>query len=36
MANNNILAQEQYGFRAKSSTDLAAYEVINDILTAFK
>jgi hypothetical protein len=34
MANNNILAQEQYGFRAKSSTDLTTYELINNILMA--
>jgi hypothetical protein len=34
MANNNILAQEKYGFRAKSSIDLATYELINNILMA--
>jgi hypothetical protein len=31
---NNILAQEQYSFRTNSSTKLAIYNLINDILTA--
>jgi hypothetical protein len=31
---NNILAQEQYGFRTKSSTELATYNLINNILLA--
>jgi hypothetical protein len=31
---NNILAQEQYGFRAKSFTELATYNLINNILLA--
>ena len=31
---NNILAQEQYGFRTNSSIKLATYKLINDILTA--
>jgi hypothetical protein len=31
---NNILAQEQYGFRPKSSTELATYNLINNILVA--
>jgi len=31
---NNVLAQEQYGFRTNSSTKLATYNLINDILTA--
>jgi hypothetical protein len=34
MDNNNIFAQEQYGFRAKSSTDLATYELVNNVLMA--
>jgi hypothetical protein len=29
---NHILADEQFGFRAKSYTDLASYKLINDIL----
>jgi hypothetical protein len=29
---NNILAQEQYGFRTKLSMDLATFDVINNIL----
>jgi hypothetical protein len=32
MDNNNIFVQKQYGFGAKSSTDLATYELINNIL----
>jgi len=31
---NHILADEQFGFRTKSSTDLASYKRINDILTS--
>jgi len=31
---NNILAQEQYGFRTLSSTEQAAFTLINSILTA--
>ena len=31
---NEILAKEQFGFRSKSSTDLAAFNLINDILMA--
>jgi len=31
---NNILVQEQYGFRTHSSTEQAAFTVINSILTA--
>jgi hypothetical protein len=31
---NHILADEQFGFRANSSTDLAMYKLINDILTS--
>jgi hypothetical protein len=31
---NNILAHEQYGFRTKSSTELASYNLINNILLA--
>jgi hypothetical protein len=31
---NNILAQEQNGFRTSSSTKLDIYNLINDILTA--
>ena len=30
---NNILAQEQYSFRTNSSTQLATYNLTNDILT---
>ena len=29
---NNILAQEQYGFRTNSSTEMASYNFINNIL----
>ena len=32
--NNNILAQEQYGFRTKSSTETASDNLINNILEA--
>jgi hypothetical protein len=31
---NNILAQEQYGFRNKSSTEVATYNLINNTLLA--
>ena len=31
---NKILANEQFGFRSKSSTDLPSYNLINDILMA--
>jgi hypothetical protein len=31
---NNILLQEQYGFRTKSSTELSTYNLINNILLA--
>jgi hypothetical protein len=31
---NHILADEQFGFRTKSSTDLASYKRINDIITS--
>jgi hypothetical protein len=31
---NNILAQEQYGFRTKSSTDVATYNLVNNVLLA--
>jgi hypothetical protein len=33
-SSNNILSNSQFGFRKKVSTDNAAYELINDILTA--
>jgi hypothetical protein len=29
---NHILVDEQFGFRAKSSMDLASYKIINDVL----
>jgi hypothetical protein len=32
--NNNILAQEQYGFRNKASTEKATFELVNEILNA--
>ena len=32
---NNIIAQEQYGFRAKLSTEVSTYNLINNILVAF-
>ena len=32
--NNNILANEQYGFRNNSSTEIASYNLINNILEA--
>jgi len=32
---NNILAKEQYGFRNNSSTGIASYNLINNILKAF-
>ena len=32
--NNNILSQEQYGFRNSSSTKTASYNLINNILEA--
>jgi len=31
---NNILVQEQYGFRTHSSTEQAAFTLINSIVTA--
>jgi fructose-1,6-bisphosphatase/inositol monophosphatase family enzyme len=31
---NNILAKEQYGFRNNSSTEIASYNLINNILKA--
>jgi hypothetical protein len=31
---NNILAQEQYGFQTKLSTDMASFTLINNILLA--
>jgi len=31
---NHILADEQFGFRTKSSTDLASYKLINVVLTS--
>jgi len=31
---NNILANEQYGFRRNSSTEKASYKLIHDILSA--
>jgi hypothetical protein len=31
--NNNILAKEQFGFRRKSSTAIAAFHLVNEILT---
>jgi len=33
---NNILAQEQYGFRPSSSTELALFNFINNILNEFQ
>jgi hypothetical protein len=33
---NNILAPEQYGFRPSSSTELASFSFINNILNEFK
>jgi hypothetical protein len=34
MINNNIMANEQYGFRSNSSTEIALYKLINEILNA--
>jgi hypothetical protein len=31
---NNILAQEQYGFRTKSSTEVATYNLVNNTFLA--
>jgi len=31
---NNIIVKEQYGFRINSSTEVASYDVINEILKA--
>jgi hypothetical protein len=31
---NHILVEEQFGYRTKSSMDLASYKLINDILTS--
>jgi len=36
MVTNNILAPEQYGFRPSSSTGLALFSFINNILNEFK
>jgi hypothetical protein len=33
---NNILVNEQYGFRNNSSTEIASYKLINNILKALK
>ena len=33
---NNILAPEQFGFRPSSSTDLASFNFINNILNEFQ
>jgi hypothetical protein len=33
--NNNILAKDQYGFRSKSSTEIATYKLVNEVLNAF-
>ena len=33
---NNILAPEQYGFRPSSSTELASFSFINNILHEFQ
>jgi hypothetical protein len=35
VAQNQIHAKEQYGFRSKSSTEEASYTLIHKILTAF-
>jgi hypothetical protein len=32
LIHNHILVDEQFGFRTKSSTDLASYKLINDVL----
>jgi len=34
LVNNNILINEQFGFRPKSSTMAAAYNLINEVLDA--
>jgi len=34
ITSNNIFTNSQFGFRKKSSTDKAAYKLINDILLA--
>jgi len=34
LSDNHILAKEQFGFKNKSSTDLASFKPINDILTS--
>ena len=31
---NNILAEEQFGFRTKSATNIAIYKLTNEILMA--
>jgi hypothetical protein len=31
---NNTIANEQYGFRSNSSTDIASYKLTNEILNA--
>lgn len=33
--NNNILLNEQFGFRPKSSTDKASYNLSNETVKAF-
>jgi hypothetical protein len=35
LINNNILAGEQFGFRTKSSTMTATFNLINEIIYAF-
>jgi hypothetical protein len=34
LIHNHILVDEQFGFRTKSSKDLASYKLINDVLTS--
>jgi hypothetical protein len=34
LSQNNILLNEQYGFRSNSSTELASFKLINEILLA--
>jgi hypothetical protein len=36
LINNNILADEQFCFRTKSSTTTATFNLINEIIDAFK
>jgi hypothetical protein len=33
--NNNILVNEQFGFQSKSSTEMATYNLLNELLKAF-